>query len=61
MIVTSNILLDHNIFILRSDLLTLGAARVTVVVLSVTTLAATYLVCECTLQSCKITYGLPNA
>ena len=51
---------------LYSPLLTLGAcARVTVVglsfCLSVTALAATYLVCESNLQSCKVPYGVPNS
>ena len=54
----------------RGDLnlssLTLGAcARVMVVVLSVglsvTTLAATYLVCKSNLQCYKVPYGIPNA
>ena len=31
------------------------------VYLSVTTLAATYLVCESNLQCCKVPYGVPNA
>ena len=51
-------------------LLTLGAcARVTVVglsvcpsvCLSVTALAATYLVCESNLRCCKVPYGVPNS
>ena len=49
----------------RRMLLTLGAcARVTVVglcvILSVTTLAASYLVYESNLRCCKVPYGVPN-
>ena len=31
------------------------------VCLSVTTLAATYLICESNLRCCKVPYGVPNA
>ena len=57
--------IDYNVL-----LLTLGAcARVTVVgrsvclsvCLSVTTLAATYLVFESNLRCCKVPYGVPNS
>ena len=56
------IVIMHQVY----QLLTLGAcARVTVVVLcvclSVTTLAATYLVYESKLLCCKVPYGVPNA
>ena len=53
-------------FLIGTWLLTLGAcARVTVVVLcvcvSVTNLAAAYLICESKVQLCKLPYSVPNA
>ena len=53
-------------YVVYAYLLTLGAcARVTVVglcvILSVITLAATYLVYESNLRCCKVPYGVPNA